>query len=388
MKRTILYALIVMLSLQCKNSSKQDFTIESSCFPYVITGKNGAYLSWTTMMENGEDCLMIGHYNGDVVTQETTVACGTDWFVNWADTPELAFFKSGKYITHWLEKTSPDTYDYNVTVAIGDLGAAKPDTIFTLHNDGVPAEHGFVSYTPIDDKIMAVWLDGRNTKSLEVSGAMSLRSCLINDEGQISERTEVDDRVCDCCQTDLTLHYGMPYLVYRGRDGEEIRGNIMRWYEEGAWSEPYIMDTSPWKIAGCPVNGPSISSFGGQVYTTWFTQANGYPEVNVSRWNEEEKAFSDSQPVSDSLSIGRMDMLAFHNHLYVSYISTEENQASVMLNEYDLNFTLLRKILVCPIDPSRGSGCPKILMADDNLSTVFTENGEYEPEIRFQKINL
>ncbi len=381
--------MIAMLSLQCKINNETRFSIENGCFPYAADGKMSNYLSWTTTKENGDDCLVIAPFNGTSIRQETLVACGQDWFVNWADTPELAFFVSGKYITHWLEKSSSDTYDYNIKVAIGRLETEKPDTVFTLHNDRIPAEHGFVSYTSIGDEIMTVWLDGRNTKNTEKSeNAMSLRSCIIKDDGTITERMEIDSMVCDCCQTDLTLHKGIPYLVYRGRDGDEIRGNIMRKYEKGAWSAPYTIDTSPWKIAGCPVNGPSVISFHGKAYASWFTQVRGYPEVYVSLWNEEEKKFSETQLVSDSLSIGRMDMRAYRDHLYVSYISVEENQSSIMVNEYDSDFALKRKIKVCEIDASRDSGCPKMLMVENNLSVVFTDINEKAPSIPIQKIKI
>ena len=49
------------------------------------------------------------------------------------------------------------------------------------------------------------------------SGPMNLRSAFISSKGDIYEDHLVDEMVCDCCQTSVTVSNGIPIVVYRDR---------------------------------------------------------------------------------------------------------------------------------------------------------------------------
>jgi ribosome modulation factor len=77
------------------------------------------------------------------------------------------------------------------------------------HRDGTRTEHGFVSMTPWATGEMALfWLDGGRTEAASGNGhassaaAMSLVHATLDGKGRLGHETTLDERVCDCCQTD------------------------------------------------------------------------------------------------------------------------------------------------------------------------------------------
>ena len=148
-----------------------------------------------------------------------------------------------------------------------------------------------------DNRIFATWLDGRNTKR-EENNAMTLRSAIIDRDGNITEEFELDNRVCDCCQTSTTWTDKGPLVVYRDRLENEVRDISIVRNTDGKWSAPKPVFEDNWKIAGCPVNGPSIDSEGKIVAVAWFTNSNDQPKVFVSISLSSALRFSNSASAS------------------------------------------------------------------------------------------
>jgi hypothetical protein len=91
-----------------------------------------------------------------------TVASGRDWFVNWADFPSVVALAGDTLAAHWLVRSGPGTYAYDVVMAISPDGGATWSEPFTPHTDGTQSEHGFVALFPAPaGGVGAVWLDGR-----------------------------------------------------------------------------------------------------------------------------------------------------------------------------------------------------------------------------------
>ena len=107
-------------------------------------------------------------------------------------------------------------------MSISDDGG-KPGKLLSPHDDNTPTEHGFVSMFPFDDKLGAVWLDGRNMHGGEHDhnhagshdAGMTIRGAAISSAGEISDVHIIDGLVCECCQTDATLVHGKPTVIYR-----------------------------------------------------------------------------------------------------------------------------------------------------------------------------
>ena len=139
-----------------------------------------------------------------------TIAAGRDWFVNWADFPALAVLPDGTLFAHWLAKSGPGTYAYDVRVASSRDGGKTWSRPVVPHRDGTPTEHGFVSMSPWSNEAMGVvWLDGRKTAAAahgahgQAGGEMALVHTTLDGDGGLGAETILDARVCDCCQTDM-----------------------------------------------------------------------------------------------------------------------------------------------------------------------------------------
>ena len=215
-----------------------------------------------------------------------TIAQGDDWFANWADTPGLFVLPNGDWIAHWLVKSGPSTYAYDVVMARSrDQGQSWSETL-TPHADGTHTEHGFVSYfAAADDRAGVVWLDGRETGGHSAGhgeGAMTLRTAMIGVDGEVASRQLLDERVCDCCQTASAMTPDGPVVVYRDRSDDEIRDlYVVRRSTEG-WSKPRRLHADDWRIGACPVNGPAIVAEGDRVGVVWFTIGGDEPRVELA----------------------------------------------------------------------------------------------------------
>ena len=110
---------------------------------------------------------------------------GDNWFVNWADFPSLATLPDGTLLAHWLRKSGPGTFTYDVQLAVSrDAGATWSEPLVP-HRDGTESEHGFVSMAPeAGDRMCVAWLDGRSTVGDE-GGATALMFASVTAAGDV-----------------------------------------------------------------------------------------------------------------------------------------------------------------------------------------------------------
>ena len=138
------------------------------------------------------------------------VAEGSDWFVNWADFPSLTSFGSSNLMAHILDKSAEDTYAYDVKLLLSNDNGNTWNTPIIPHKDKTATEHGFVSKVALNNnQLLSVWLDGRkysySEKDSSIAKEMTLRSAIVDKQGELTHEYEIDARVCDCCQTDSAL---------------------------------------------------------------------------------------------------------------------------------------------------------------------------------------
>ena len=286
--------------------------------PRFATGFDGQLvLSWMEPAKSGAtlrySALLDGEFQPavDVVTD-------AQMFVNWADLPSVTPLTPDRWIAHWLRYSAAKTYSYDVVVSQSHDGGATWDEPLTAHADGTPTEHGFVSIVPGPDGASLLWLDGRNTPD----SAMTLRSAVITPDGQRARRQEVDDSVCDCCQTDVAVAAAGPVAVYRDRTSDEIRDIYITRFRDGLWQTGERLYADNWEIAGCPVNGPSIVANGDQVAVAWFSAANDKPIVRVIRSADSGVSFADPVEIASGAIQGYVGLAALeHDSLAVSWVA-------------------------------------------------------------------
>ena len=84
--------------------------------PNLIKNANGELLlSWVERTNKGHQ-MMLARYHKDKWSKASPVAEGNNWFVNWADFPSTVALADGTIWAHYLVKSGPGTYAYDVVI--------------------------------------------------------------------------------------------------------------------------------------------------------------------------------------------------------------------------------------------------------------------------------
>ncbi|MGH9174897.1 MAG: sialidase family protein, partial [Vicinamibacterales bacterium] len=221
--------------------------------PQLTVSDRGALLSW---IERAGDkaTLKFAERLGNGWSEARPVASGTDWFVNWADVPSVIRLTDGTLYAHWLQKSGPSTYAYDVQLSrsVDDGKTWAPS--LTPHHDGTQTEHGFASlFQAPGAGLGLVWLDGRAMKAgghdgHGGGGDMSVRAAAFDRTGKQTAETPVDLRVCECCPTAVAVTSEGPIVAYRDRSPNEIRDISISRLVGGQWTPPATVHADGWRI--------------------------------------------------------------------------------------------------------------------------------------------
>src|SRR5262245_34958158 len=125
----------------------------------TVSPSGRVYLSWIEREGENGYSLRFSTKEGDEWSAHRVIAEGSDWFVNWADFPSMIALPDGSLAAHWLVKSGPGNYEYDVTISRSFDGGKTWSKPFSPHRDGVRTEHGFVSlFAAKDGALAAVWL--------------------------------------------------------------------------------------------------------------------------------------------------------------------------------------------------------------------------------------
>lgn len=243
-----------------------------------------------------------------------TISASPDLFVNWADFPSVSEFSDGTMIAHWLQRSGSSAYAYDVRIALSKDAGGTWSRSLVPHGDGTKAQHGFVTLAPLDEKLVAVWLDGRAydgglVEDGAVAGQMQLRASVIASDRAATPDVAVDLATCSCCQTAAAISGKALLVVYRDRTEDEIRDIALTRFQDGGWSAPLRVHADNWDIPGCPINGPSIAANGPSVVVAWFTAAGDMPAVKVAFSEDAGETFGDAVRIDRGQPVGRVDTL-------------------------------------------------------------------------------
>jgi len=379
MKLFLIIGLLLFLSCtneHAKHKIARQYLSESQLPNLSSDLKGHLYLS-EVEYEDSTNLLSFTKIKEDEIIGNRLVASGKDWFVNWADFPSVQVFPNGNHVfLHWLEKSGEGVYDYDIKFKIYSVLNDTSSESFKLNDSDVKGEYGFVSSCPYKDGIQLVWLDGRNAKTDSTDpnghghashGAMSLRTSFLDTLGVLSPSVLLDDRVCDCCQTSICASEEKLFVQYRDRDEKEHRDISMLIYD-GSWSEPIPFSNDNWKIAGCPVNGPSIDFFENTLASAWFTSANAYPEVKVAFYDTENNKELSRYIVSEGKTLGRVDIQMINaDEAFVSYMDADEELAEIKIARVHTSLGITETTVLARNTNTRDSGFPHIEIIGDKL---------------------
>jgi hypothetical protein len=345
--------------------------------PRLSTGPDGrTILSWMEPDERGTT-LWYSSLADDGWSPRRSVVSGRDMFVNWADMPSVLALAGDHWAAHWLEMAGHQTYSYHVQIAQSfDAGRTWTDPV-KPHRDESPTEHGFVTLFAHADSVGAIWLDGRKTgagmSSEPASTGMTLRAARLDQDGQLHDEVEIDDLVCDCCQTDVALGTLGPVAVYRDRTPQEIRDIAVAQHVDEQWQPATPLHDDQWQIGGCPVNGPSLAARGNRMAAAWFSMPGGKATVRVKFSDNSGRTFGDTIDVSTDNPVGRADtVLLPDGSAAVSWLQPDIGGAATLhLRRIGPESQRGPAIEVARNLPARSS--PQLALAGDDIILAWTE---------------
>lgn len=392
MKFLLISSISFFLFFGCGNNNELQFSnidnpaLDNASLPRLFTDNEGTvFLSWVEQNQKMAE-LKYSSFTDDTWSEPYTVAADTGWFVNWADFPSIIAQNGNPVAVHWLDKIPGNAYSYNVAISRFNESWSEP---FNPHNDETATEHGFVSMTPMSDSTFAaVWLDGRNTAGRshheysDSEKAMTLRGAIINQSSEEIETSEIDNNVCDCCNTSIArLNNGL-IAAYRNRTEDEIRDIYIAKYSDGAWSDPKAVADDNWEIAACPVNGPAIDADNNTVAVAWFTGANNKAQVKLGISSNAGETFSEPVIVNNNGALGRVDIDIKDDNIWVSWVSASGEDAEINVRAYDLTGEPLKSFTIPGFSKSRSSGFPQISQYQNGLVVAYTDISGEKPVVK------
>lgn len=342
-------------------------------------------LSWVEKLDEKRYALRAAVRDRNGWNAPLTVAEGENWFINWADFPSVIGLTDGSLAAHWLVKSGSGTYAYDVHIAISKDGQSWTRPMVP-HLDKTQTEHGFVSLVPLSDgRLGAIWLDGRNMhdmkddhdegKPLPVN--MTLRYAAIDADGNIADEAELDQRVCECCQTSAALVGDRVVAVYRDRSPNEVRDIYAVRQANDAWAKPEAVHADNWELNGCPVNGPAIAAAKNNVAVAWFTGAAGKQIVKVAFSNDGGATFGPPIQVDEGETQGRVDIVMLpDNSALVCWLSGNAEGGAINVRRVQAGGPVGPPAMIARTDIARSSGFPRMALLGDEVHFAWTEFGK------------
>lgn len=336
--------------------------------------------------------LRVSSLQEDEWSAPRSVAASDRFFVNWADFPSVEVFGE-TWVAHWLVRGDAGGYDYGVRLAHSTDRGATWSEPWIPHGDDTPTEHGFVTLFPTAPdaagEVGALWLDGRRYARGPAGGPpteeMGLRYRSFEPGGERGPERLLDERVCDCCQTDAALTPSGPVVVYRDRSTDEIRDVYLSRLVDGRWTDGRPVHRDGWHIAACPVNGPAVAAGEASTAVAWFTGADGSPRVQVAFSRDDGATFGTPVRVDDGAPGGRVDVVALDDgSAVVSWLErVGEEGAEVRARRVWPDGTRSAHSTVARSEAARASGFPQMARtARGDLLFAWTDSRGETPRVR------
>ena len=358
----------------------------NSAQPQLSASSRGVLLSWIEKA-GSRATLKFAERTASGWTQATVVGSGDDWFVNWADVPSVVRLADGTLAAHWLQKSGPDTYAYDVRLSYSRDDGRTWAASLTPHHDGTQTEHGFASLFELPGVGLGlVWLDGRAMKAEphgtsshdtagHARGSMTVRFATFDRSWKQTAEVLVDPRVCECCPTAAAVTAEGPIAAFRNRSEDEVRDIHVSRLENGTWLESGAVHADGWKIPACPVNGPALSASGRDVAIAWFTMKDEQGRSFAAFSHDAGRTFGQPVRLDEAGSLGRVDIELLPNGSAVAtWIEFSEQRAQFRARMLDRSGTRSPATTIAGLDGGRASGYPRVARDGEELVFAWTES--------------
>jgi len=362
-----------------------------SAQPQLSRSDRGIILSWVE--RNGKRATL--KYSERTPTgwsASRAVASGDDWFVNWADVPSVIRLADATLVAHWLQKSGPGTYAYDVRLSHSKDEGKTWSPSFRPHSDGTKTEHGFASLFQMPGAGLGlVWLDGRAMKpeaehgghGAADAGSMSVRFATFDRDWKQTAEVPVDPRVCECCPTTAVVTAEGPIAAFRDRTEQEVRDIYVARFENGKWTEPKAVHGDGWTIPACPVNGPVLSARGRDVAIAWFTVKEDQGRAFIAFSRDAGRTFAAPIRLDDSVALGRVDVeLMPDGSAVASWLEFANQRAQFRVRCVEPSGAKSPAVTVSGLAGDRESGYPRIARHGDELVFAWTETAAGRSQVQ------
>ncbi len=355
--------------------------VQSQLPNFAKDGKGNLYLSEVEFRDSS-NYLGFSKIQGKNLSEKQSIVSGDDWFVNWADFPSVQVFPDDQHLfLHWLEKSGEGVYDYDIRFKIYSIADKAISETYKLNDSEVKGEYGFVSSVPYKDGIQLVWLDGRNSKGHAETkeehshggGVMQLRTRFLKSTGEMTASVLLDDKVCDCCQTTICADGEKLFVQYRDRSDDEYRDISLLIFDK-EWSQAIPFSNDHWKIAGCPVNGPSVDTKNNLLVSAWYTASNEYPQVNLAFYDTNLRKEIKRFTISEGKTLGRVDVKILNTQeALIVYMDADEEFSDVKISRVHIDKGIVETQSIARNTNARDTGFPQIELIGNRLYYSFLD---------------
>lgn len=362
----------------------------SAAQPQLTSSARGVLLSWVER-QGARAALRYAERTAAGWTPVRTAAAGDDWFVNWADVPSVLRLDERTLAAHWLQRSGPEKYAYDVRLSRShDDGRTWAPSV-TPHHDGTKTEHGFASlYAMPGGALGVLWLDGRATTPTAThgdghgpGGAMTVRAATYDAAWTQTSDAPVDLRACDCCPTTVAMTSDGAVAAWRDRSDDEVRDIVVSRLEAGRWTTPSVVHADGWRIQACPVNGPMLAADGRRVALAWFTAVGDVGHAYVALSSDAGRTFGPPVRLDDEAALGRVDVAVLRDGaVLASWIDLQGTAASFAVRRVSPDGRRSALTRVARLDHSRASGYPRLAVHDDEIVFAWTEPGSGSSTVR------
>lgn len=352
-----------------------DPTGAASGQPDLSVGPDGAvWLSWLERADSTRWMLRVARLDGARWNAPATVAAGDSFFVNNADFPRVLALGGGRLVAAWPWRRPGGDEALEVRFATSADSGRTWSAPRVPHADPSATEHGFVSLAPERGGVRLVWLDGRGFAGRPAdSGAdMQLRTAWLGPDGALTPDALLDPRVCDCCQTSVAAAERGTVVAYRDRSPQEIRDTGVLLQDADRWTPSTGVPQERWKIAGCPVNGPSVTARGARVGLAWYAAPAESARVRASLSHDGGARFGPAARVDDGDPVGRLaTALLDDGSLAVAWVERAARGGSLRVRRIGPGGVPGRSVEVAQLGTTRG--VPRLAVTGERLLVAWAD---------------
>lgn len=267
------------------------------------------------------------------------------WISNEVDAPQLAKFPNSETLVRtWMQSSSRfNPYDQDLFISLSDYSGKTWNKTFSPYNtiNEVSAFYGNCRLLPLpNNRMLALWLDGRDTKYKHKSnGRMlpkpgskyTLRSLEFDESGQFYETDILNDQIVGLCPFDAIQTEEGILAVYRdGKNDINITS-----YSNGIWSASKTLTNENWYLPNT-IEAPAADAIGKKVAVAWYTNPRNRAQVKLAFSDDNGKTFTAPVRIDEGKTIGKVDVLwEDEETAIVAWVEARDAAAQIVVVRYN-----------------------------------------------------